>query len=219
MGSFAPGPLFTATNQQTLRSMDNPIDHNELDAALKRCGSDWNSAQAHGLLCGRLAVLGTDGAMMWIEQVLGEQGSEKVFHTECAQLLDALFQSTWQQLSERQSEFELVLPDDDEPMLVKAESIGFWCEGFLHGMVSGKHAEALKKRLATEPLADLIKDMLEITRASFDEDEDEESSESAYAELVEYVRVAVQLAYEELAEMRAEGGKSAVSQAVSVALH
>ena len=112
-----------------------------------------------------------------------------------------------------------MLPDDDEHISVKAESIGFWCEGFLHGMVSGKHAEALKKRLATEPLAGLIKDMLEITRASFDEDEDGETSESAYAELVEYVRVAVQLAYEELAEMRTEGGKSAVSQAVSDALH
>ena len=80
--------------------MDNPIDHNELDAALKRCGSDWNSAQTHGLLCGRLAVLGTDGAMMWIEQILGEQSSENTFQAECAQMLDALFQSTWQQLTE-----------------------------------------------------------------------------------------------------------------------
>lgn len=197
--------------------MDNPIDHNELDAALKRCGSDWNSVQAHGLLCGRLAVLGMDGAMMWIEQILGEQSSANALHAECAQMLDALFQSTWQQLAERQSEFELVLPDDEEHVSVKAESLGFWCEGFLHGMVSGKHAEALKKQLATEPLAGLIKDMLEITRVSFDEDG--ESSESAYAEVVEYVRVAVQLAYEELAEMRTEGGKSAVSQAVSDALH
>ncbi|MCH7853268.1 MAG: UPF0149 family protein [Proteobacteria bacterium] len=199
--------------------MDNPIDHNELDAALKRCDSDWNSAQAHGLLCGRLAVLGTDGAMMWIEQILGEQCSANSPEAECAQMLDDLFQLTWRQLAERQSEFEPLLPDDDEEMAVRAASIGFWCEGFLHGMVSGKHAEALKKQLAKEPLAGLIKDMLEITRASFDVDEDEESSESAYTELVEYVRVAVQLAYEELAEIRTAGGESAVSQAVSDSVH
>lgn len=208
-----------ATKQQTLQAMDNPIDHNELDAALKRCDSDWNSAQAHGLLCGRLAVLGTDGAMMWIEQILGEQCSGNSPEAECAQMLDDLFQLTWRQLAERQSEFEPLLPDDDEEMAVKAASIGFWCEGFLHGMVSGKHAEALNEQLAREPLVGLIKDMLEITRASFDVDEDEESSESAYTELVEYVRVAVQLAYEELAEIRTSGGKSAVSQAVSDALH
>jgi len=35
-----------------------------------------------------------------------------------------------------------------------------------------------------------------------DADDDEETNESAYVELVEYVRVGVQLAYEELAPLR-----------------
>ena len=77
-----------------------------------------------------------------------------------------------------------------------------WCEGFLHGLVSAKHGDALKERLAAEPLADIIRDMLEITRAAAGEDDDAESDEAAYAELVEYLRVAAQLTYEELAEIR-----------------
>jgi hypothetical protein len=60
----------------------------------------------------------------------------------------------------------------------------------------------LKERLASDPLRDIIKDMLQITRATVDEDTDDETNESAYAELVEYLRVAVQLTYEELAEFR-----------------
>jgi uncharacterized protein YgfB (UPF0149 family) len=44
--------------------------------------------------------------------------------------------------------------------------------------------------------------MLQITRATVDEDDDAEESEAAYSELVEYVRVAVQLLYEELAALR-----------------
>jgi len=76
-----------------------------------------------------------------------------------------------------------------------------WCEGFLHGLVSEKHSDALKERLAAEPLADIIRDMLQITRAAAEEDETEEE-ENAYAELVEYLRVAAQLAYEELADFR-----------------
>ncbi len=199
--------------------MDNPIDHNELDAALKRSGSNWNGAQSHGLLCGSLAVLGTDGAVTWIEQVSGDQDTGNEAYADCEQMLDRVFQSTWQQLTARQSEFDLLLPGEEENISVRAESIGFWCEGFLHGLVSARHDDALKKRLAAEPLSDLIKDMLEITRASFDEDEDEESSESSYTELVEYVRVAVQLAYEELAEFRMAGDKNAVKAAVSDALH
>ena len=199
--------------------MDNRIDHNELDAALRRCGSDWNGAQTHGLLCGRLAVLGTDGAMIWIDQVLGTGNRGDSSIDDCAQMLDKVFHSTWQQLADRQSELTLLLPDDDEGLSLRAESIGFWCDGFLHGTVTGKHAEDLKKRLATDPLAGLIKDLLEITRASFDEDEDEETNETAYSELVEYVRVAVQMAYEELAEFRTAGGNNMLSASVSDALH
>ena len=43
--------------------------------------------------------------------------------------------------------------------------------------------------------------MLQITRAMSDDDEAEEE-ENAYAELVEYLRVAAQLTYEELADFR-----------------
>ena len=44
--------------------------------------------------------------------------------------------------------------------------------------------------------------MLQITRAAVDEEIDEETNEAAYAELVEYIRVAAQLAYEELTDIR-----------------
>jgi len=83
-----------------------------------------------------------------------------------------------------------------------------WCEGFLHGLVSAKHGDELRARLAAEPLADIIRDMLQITRAEFDDSTDEETNESAYFELVEYLRVAAQLAYEELSEIRNGTGSS-----------
>jgi uncharacterized protein YgfB (UPF0149 family) len=72
----------------------------------------------------------------------------------------------------------------------------------LHGLVSADHADALKERLSTEPLADIIKDMLQITRAVAADDSNEGADEEAYVELVEYLRVAAQLTYEELAEIR-----------------
>ena len=65
-----------------------------------------------------------------------------------------------------------------------------------------QHGEALKKRLAVEPLSDIIRDILQITRAGVDEEVDEEVNEAAYAEIVEYLRVAAQLAYEELSDIR-----------------
>ena len=48
--------------------------------------------------------------------------------------------------------------------------------------------------------------MLQITRAAVDEDNDDETNEAAYVELVEYLRIAAQLAYEELADLRGPPG-------------
>lgn len=182
--------------------MDQAIDHGALDDILKSCGSNWNAGQVHGLLCSRLAVTGADGASRWFAQVLEGTDPNNALRGECEAVLDSLCTETWRQLVERQSEFTLLLPSDEDSMLERTEAMAQWCEGFLHGLVSEKHSEDLKKRLSAEPLADIIKDMLHITRATIGDEEDEEADENAIAELVEYLRVAAQLTYEELADFR-----------------
>ena len=182
--------------------MTHSTDYNELDAALRRCGSHWTGAQSHGLLCGRLAIHGEAAAAAWRDQVLEGLDPADALRVECEMLLDDLLRSTWQQLAERQSEFELLLPDDEDEATVRTRALADWCEGFLHGMVAEKNNAAIRERLAAEPLADVIRDMLEITRATVGEEDDEETNEAALTELVEYIRVAAQLAYEELADLR-----------------
>ncbi len=189
--------------------METSVDYDQLDDALRRCGAGWDASQAHGLLAGRLATAGADAGFEWLSQVLEGTDANNALRGECETLLRALFEATYRQLAERQSEFEPLLPDDEDAASVRAAALAHWCEGFLHGLVSATHGDALKERLAAEPLADIIRDMLEITRAAADDDG--ESEEVAYAELVEYLRVAAQLTYEELAEFRtpADGGDEA----------
>ena len=182
--------------------VEQSVNHDELDAALKRCGATWDAGQAHGLLCSRLAVLGADAGSSWLDQVLAGSDPDDVPRRECEILLDALYACTHRQLSQRQSEFQPLLPDDSDSTIIRAEAIAHWCEGFLHGLVSGSPDVGLKKRLADEPLSDIIKDMLQITRATVDAETEEEANEAAYADLVEYLRVAAQLTFEELAEIR-----------------
>lgn len=186
--------------------MDAAIAHDRLEQALKRCGSNWDAAQAHGLLSGRLAIAGAESGFEWLSQVLEGTDASDALRTECEVLLNGLFETTYRQLAERQSEFEPLLPDDDEPTSLRASALAHWCEGFLHGLVSSDHGDALKKRLSTDPMAEIIKDMLQITRAVSDDDSDTEDNEAAYAELVEYLRVAAQLTYEELGELRQAAG-------------
>ncbi len=182
--------------------MDEKVEFDTLEESLNRCGSNWDAAQTHGLLTGRLAIAGVSAGPDWLLQVLEGVEEGNTLHAECQKHLDTLYQATFWQLSERLSEFEPLLPDDDDDVGVRTAALAHWCEGFLHGLVSAKHSDGLKERLAAEPLSDIIKDMLQITRAGLDEDFDEEENESAYVELVEYMRVAAQLCYEELADVR-----------------
>ena len=209
-GIIGPIRVFQDTNR-----MEQTVHYDELEAALKRCGATWDAAQTHGLLSGRLAIAGSNSGFDWLTQVLEGTDPTDSARSGCEVMLSALFESTYRQLSKRQSEFEPLLPDDSDSAAVRATALGRWCEGFLHGLVSSAHADALKERLSTEPMADIIKDMLQITRATVDDETEDESNEEAYAELVEYLRVAAQLTYEELVEFRGEpaGGDAAGSEA------
>lgn len=210
MGSFRP----ERRNHYITEAMEQLIDHDALDHILKSCGSSWNAGQVHGLLCGRLAVIGADGASHWFAQILEDTDPNHALRGECEAALDALCAETWRQLVERQSDFTLLLPDDQDSVQARTEAMAQWCEGFLHGLVSEKHSDDLKKRLAAEPLVDIIKDMLQITQATVGDEEDEDAAESALTELVEYLRVAAQLTYEELADFRSptETGKPVESE-------
>lgn len=199
--------------------MSNLINHQELDAALHRCGSNWNASQAHGLICSRLAVQGPDVLDQWLGQVLENTDSMTALQMECAAQLRALHDDTYRQLSERGSEFQLLVPDESAGTAARTEAMALWCEGFLHGLVVRAEGDRLKKRLGSEPISDIIKDMLEITRAEADEDAESESNEVAYAELLEYLRVAAQLVYEELAEFRRPAGSEIGSKGPTNHVH
>lgn len=182
--------------------MNEKVGFEELDDVLRRCGANWDAAQTHGLLTGRLAVAGVPAGPDWLQQVLDGTDEANALRAESQEMLDSLYQGTFWQLSERLSEFMPLLPGDEVDAGARTTALAHWCEGFLHGLVSSEHAKALKDKLAAEPLSDIIRDMLQITRAAVDEESDDETNEAAYAEIVEYVRVAAQLTYEELSEIR-----------------
>lgn len=185
--------------------MEHTTDYNALAEALHRSGSGWDAAEAHGLLCGRLAAAGGSAGAAWIDVVLEGAAADNAMRRECEAMLDTLYESSYRQLAERLSEFALLLPDDSNPADVRTDALAQWCEGFLHGLVSGQTDKRLRERLAAEPLSGLIRDLLQITQATADTDDDVETTEQAYAEVVEFVRVAAQLAYEELADVRSPG--------------
>ena len=116
--------------------MEEKVEYDTLEDSLKRCGSSWDGAQTHGLLTGRLAIAGVPAGPDWLMQILEGVDESNASREECEKHLDTLYQSTFWQLSERLSEFELLLPSDDDYVGVRTGALAHWSEGFLHGLVS-----------------------------------------------------------------------------------
>ena len=70
----------------------------DLESALDACGSSWHSAQAHGLLCGRLSVLGAYAFSVCVEQIFDNAAKESGQCNECESMLESIFKDTWLQL-------------------------------------------------------------------------------------------------------------------------
>ena len=155
-----------------------------------------DAAEAHGTLAGCLCAAGGYRCEDWLREILPEGRADP----QAAAILQELYAATADALLQPDMEFELLLPEDAQPLEVRAAALAEWCQGFLYGLGAGSIPDA--RRLPGDA-GEIVRDFVEITRAGVDAGQAEESNESAYAELVEFVRVGVQLLYEELSGARA----------------
>ena len=111
-------------------------------------------------------------------------------------------------------EFEPLLPDDEQPLNGRANALALWCTGFLYGLGTG-HISDLEA--LNGDVGEIVRDFTEISRATGDDADADESNEQAYAELVEFIRVAAQVVFEELLPLRRAGLSGAAAAALSQA--
>ena len=107
-------------------------------------------------------------------------------------------------LADRELEFAPLLPDDDAPLEEQVQALALWCQGFLSG-VGTTAPSAARHSAAGAPLGEILRDFAEISRAGLSEDEAAGLGQPdfALAEIQEYVRVSVQIVFEELGAERA----------------
>jgi len=96
-------------------------------------------------------------------------------------------------------QFSLLMPDDEEPIELRTEALTLWCNGFVYGL--GTSGAPDPEQLPGDA-GEIVRDLAQIMRAGVDEREGLEANEAALAELVEFVRVGVQVVFEELGALR-----------------
>jgi uncharacterized protein len=179
-------------------------DYSHIQQLLAREHSLAEAAEAHGTLAGCLCAVAGYRLEDWLKEILPEGRAT----SHAAQELAGLYAATAGALREPDMEFALLLPPDSESIEARTAALAQWCQGFLYGLGAGSIVAPVE--LPGE-VGEVVRDFVEITRAGVDHEQSEESNESAYAELVEFVRVGVQLLYEELAGARRPGVPAAAA--------
>ena len=178
--------------------MPPSVQYADLSALLSRLGYTDDAAAYHGALCGALCRAAPEEIEP--ESLLEDDCAppDAAGRAELAQLLE----QTVEELCDAELGFMPLLPEDDVALAERAQALAAWCEGFLYGL-----AGRLRLDLAacSEEVREVVRDFTQFTRAALGTGDDSEVEESAYAELVEYVRVGAQLVYMEL---RPRGGGS-----------
>jgi len=179
-----------------------PPDYTRIQQLLAHAHSLADAAEAHGTLAGCLCAASGYRFEDWLKEILPDGGGRG----PALAPLRELFDFTAASLVQPDMEFTPLLPDDEAPLAERTEALAQWCQGFLYGLGAGAIPDA--SELPGE-VGEIVRDFIEISRAGSDGEPADEADESAYVELVEFVRVGVQLLFEELASARRPAAPSA----------
>jgi yecA family protein len=181
-------------------SENQRLDYYEIGDALARAETSIDVADCHGLLAGLVCASGFADPGIWMVQVFEDYDPKNALQVAASKQVQALYEDTLVRLNSPVLDFELLLPDDDDALRDRAESLGSWCGGFLSGLGLGGISDPSK---LSEELGELLDDLAEIARVDFEVGDADEEEQAAFAEVVEYVRVGVLLINEELQPSKA----------------
>ena len=167
---------------------EQPFDFDDLANQLLAEGAEQSPAYVHGGICGVYAGAGR----VEPEDCLAaaSQALELGLHGELGETSLRLAQVTGRALLDKEFDFHLLLPDDEQPIQQRVRCLAEWCRGFLSAyalMVTRTDGAGLD-----EESSEVLKDIAAIADADHEgsSEDDTEEAESHFFELTEYLRFA-----------------------------
>ena len=187
-----------------------PISFDELTSHL---AGQSHPSEIHGYLCGLFSAGVQPGVEQWLAQ-LAEQLGDKSIDEPAKQLLSRLFVQTQNALDSGSLSAALLLPDDEEALGLRTESLGIWCQSFISGFGQG-----LESQQVSEMVEEVLRDFAEISL--IETAQEGEESEKLYVEVSEFVRLAWLNVYAEVCGLPelADDDESSGHQGAAKTLH
>jgi len=165
-------------------------NYDNLQVICEQLNLSFSPAAIHGMLCGFLCA----GQTLESERFLKELTNNQI-DQDAVKSLSSLRQISLQQINTHDFEFYLLLPDDDEPLGVRAKALSEWCHGFVDSFNS---IDINIDDLSEQESKDALLHIHEFSELDYQSLAIDEEDEKAYVEVSEYVRMAVLMLHTEL---------------------
>ncbi len=163
----------------------------DLEMALSGLSWEGSPSEMHGAICGYLASgrAWADGG--WPVELIGapKQDSAEQVRTIVAMVARRVQES----LDSDELDFGPWLADGEASLWNRVETMTLWCRGFLGGFGLGNPEQPLESEVD-----EVLESFAVFASAPPSLGEEEEEDESAWTELVEFIRVGVLLCYSSL---------------------
>jgi len=165
----------------------SPDLYDALDQRLRGSHFDGSAAQAHGIACGLVC---RDVSSTELEAII-----QHFNFTDDASInaLESLIEMSTRDLNQADFAFDLWLPEDDT-LSIQLDALADWSQGYIIGLMHD--GMQIRDQLSTE-LNESIPDIIDIA-ALGGTDIDVIDGEADIFQLREYLRMVVQVIYEEL---------------------
>lgn len=171
--------------------------YQQLLEAISTLNIPISGSELHGIMCGFLATGSLDQGNIYLRSSIAKPENET--QRAAMIILFDVYATSQEQMNGLGFEFQLLLPNEDEPLLYRAQAFSEWCEGFSQGIrMSGIDF----RHLDDETVQDAIQHIQDFADLDYQSLAFGEADEQSLMEITEYTRMAVLHVHSDLIAFR-----------------
>ena len=167
-----------------------------VESALKDSGLAVTPSELHGLLVGMISGGLPLDNKTWKPLMFDYTNDGMGWPDSALKIGSEIFQCTVDELSTDSFALEVLIPDETETLMNRADGLSEWVNHF----ISGLGLVELKLDKASESLKEALLDLEEIARLGIDEDDELEEQANLFEQVIEHVRICVLTIHAELGQ-------------------
>ena len=170
-----------------------------IDKIRQKSGISIDVSECHGKISACLCSENMTAEALLPEEINADESYLSAETMKLKTVLLSLIAETLEQLNDAEMSFYPLLSPDTESITDRTLTLSRWCQGFIDGfglVIDQKNISI--NQIEQDIIGEIIEDFSQISKLTNASVMNEDGEELAYMEVVEYVRVGIQLIFEEM---------------------